>query len=61
MRAGIYKYLKEAEYEAEVKAVVVVGKGGKFCAGADIKEFDGGKSGVCTSVCFILCQHFLFY
>ncbi|XP_053374433.1 peroxisomal bifunctional enzyme-like isoform X3 [Mercenaria mercenaria] len=45
VRSGIDKYIKEADRDSSVKAVVVCGKRGNFCAGADIKEFDGGKKG----------------
>ncbi|XP_060598193.1 peroxisomal bifunctional enzyme-like, partial [Ruditapes philippinarum] len=45
VRSGLDKHLKQANHDSEVTAVVIVGKGGKFCAGADIKEFGGGAKG----------------
>ena len=49
MREGLGKYINEANADTNVVGVVVCGKGGNFCAGADIKEFDSGKKGIFTN------------
>lgn len=41
----MYRDLKQAEQNSNIKAVVVCGKRKNFSAGADIKEFDGTKNG----------------
>ena len=43
---GIVNRLKQAADDDTVKAVVLVGAGRTFCAGADIKEFAGMASGL---------------
>eukprot|EP00440_Ansanella_granifera_P004271 gb/GFBE01004632.1/.p1 GENE.gb/GFBE01004632.1/~~gb/GFBE01004632.1/.p1 ORF type:complete len:708 (+),score=213.02 gb/GFBE01004632.1/:1-2124(+) len=45
VRDGLDKRLKEALADAEVKAIVVTGGHGAFCAGADISEFSSGMAG----------------
>ncbi|KAH3795882.1 peroxisomal bifunctional enzyme-like [Dreissena polymorpha] len=45
VRTGLYDGIERAAGDGSVKAVVVCGKGGNFCAGADIKEFDEGSKG----------------
>ena len=45
MRSAILEHVKKADKDSDVKAVVICGQRKNFCAGADIKEFDGGKEG----------------
>lgn len=45
VREGLNNHLKTALADAEVKALVVTGKHGAFCAGADISEFSTGMRG----------------
>ncbi|WAQ94308.1 ECHP-like protein [Mya arenaria] len=45
VRTAIYENVQKANRDPAVKGVVLVGKGRNFCAGADIKEFDGGNKG----------------
>ncbi|MGC4061323.1 MAG: 3-hydroxyacyl-CoA dehydrogenase NAD-binding domain-containing protein [Aquabacterium sp.] len=43
-RAGIVDGIKQANGDAAVKAVVIIGSGKVFCGGADIKEFGSPKA-----------------
>lgn len=45
VRTGLAERVKDALTDAEVKAVVVTGANGAFCAGADISEFASGMAG----------------
>eukprot|EP00929_Paragymnodinium_shiwhaense_P119188 TRINITY_DN91067_c0_g1_i1.p1 TRINITY_DN91067_c0_g1~~TRINITY_DN91067_c0_g1_i1.p1 ORF type:complete len:706 (+),score=230.41 TRINITY_DN91067_c0_g1_i1:81-2198(+) len=45
VRTGLDNQVKAALKDSEVKAIVVTGKHGAFCAGADISEFSGGMKG----------------
>jgi 3-hydroxyacyl-CoA dehydrogenase len=45
VRAGLDERLKQALGDTEVKAIVVTGAHGAFCAGADISEFSSGIAG----------------
>lgn len=65
MRRALSQHLSTADKDGSVKAVVVCGKRKNFCAGADIKEFDGGSKGKfgvmlnfshCSSL-FFLCKN----
>lgn len=44
MATGLSKTLREAETDDEVRAVVLRGKGGHFCAGGDIKDMAAARS-----------------
>jgi 3-hydroxyacyl-CoA dehydrogenase len=45
VRQGLYDHVKAAQGDAAVEAVVVIGKGGTFIAGADITEFGDPNAG----------------
>ncbi|MDE0349348.1 MAG: enoyl-CoA hydratase-related protein [Gammaproteobacteria bacterium] len=45
MTAGLARALDVAEQSASVRAVVVTGAGGAFCAGGDVKNMAAGGSG----------------
>ncbi|XP_051787335.1 peroxisomal bifunctional enzyme isoform X3 [Erpetoichthys calabaricus] len=45
LRESFYETFRRANADAEVKAIVICGADGKFCGGADIKEFAGKFSG----------------
>ncbi|MBN3291120.1 ECHP enzyme, partial [Polypterus senegalus] len=45
LRESFYDTFRRANADAEVKAIVICGADGKFCGGADIKEFAGTFSG----------------
>ncbi|KAM4609368.1 peroxisomal bifunctional enzyme [Polymixia lowei] len=45
VRQGIVDTIKRALSDPKVKSVVICGQNGKFCGGADIKEFAGPMSG----------------
>lgn len=44
MATGLSETLREAETDDEVRAVVLRGKGGHFCAGGDIKDMAAARS-----------------
>ncbi|KJE97909.1 peroxisomal bifunctional enzyme [Capsaspora owczarzaki ATCC 30864] len=59
VRHGIVRSVREAISDARVQALVLVGAGRSFPAGADIKEFRGGQAlnaPVLTEVCDVLEQ-----
>ena len=41
LRAALYEGLQESAHDSSIKAVVIMGQGKNFMAGADIREFDG--------------------
>jgi len=45
VRTGLDTHIKAAIADSEVKAVVIAGAHGSFCAGADISEFSSGMAG----------------
>lgn len=45
VRQGIFDTMQRALREPEVKSVVICGQNGKFCGGADIREFGAKMSG----------------
>lgn len=46
VRSALFEHVKKADKDPAVKAIVICGKRKIFCAGADIKEFDGVKKGM---------------
>jgi len=46
LRSALASAVRDAERDAGVRVVVVTGSGGAFCAGADVREFQGGEGAV---------------
>ena len=46
LRSALAAAVRDAERDAGVRVVVVTGSGGAFCAGADVREFQGREGAV---------------